>query len=269
MNVLERLLHVLALATYLGSTLALVLVFLPATSVLDDDPAAQRRVLARGLRPYNVLSVGALGVLIMSGASSLTEWKQTLGPAYARVVWPLAGKLTLTFVLTMVGTWLSFGLSILILLVVAYCASLFATRINSAGSFYVWVARALGPGAGSAAGWGLVLGYLFTGVACVDWLADALLRLAQRPPLRGYWYDRDHRRRVWMPSVRLERLAKLAFDQIRQAAAAGTPTVLIRQLDAIPRLANRLPDRCRQVLSDQRMRFVRAQPLWPGWIAPI
>jgi amino acid transporter len=65
------------------------------------------------------------------------------------------------------GAWLSFGLSLVVLLVVAYCASLFATRINSAGSFYVWVTRALGPGAGSAAGWGLVLGYLFTGVACV------------------------------------------------------------------------------------------------------
>ena len=65
------------------------------------------------------------------------------------------------------GTWLSFGLSLVVLLVVAYCASLFATRINSAGSFYVWVTRAIGPGAGSTAGWGLVLGYLFTGVACV------------------------------------------------------------------------------------------------------
>jgi amino acid transporter len=65
------------------------------------------------------------------------------------------------------GTWLSFGLSLVVLLVVAYCASLFATRINSAGSFYVWVTRALGPGAGSAAGWGLILGYLFTGIACV------------------------------------------------------------------------------------------------------
>ena len=111
MNFLARLLHLLALATYLGSTLALVLVFLPATSVLDEDPALQRRVLARGLRPYNVLSVGALGVLILSGASSLTEWKQALGPAFARLVWPLAGKLTLTFFLTMVGTWLSFGLA--------------------------------------------------------------------------------------------------------------------------------------------------------------
>ena len=65
------------------------------------------------------------------------------------------------------GAWLSFGISIIVLLIVAYCASLFATRINSAGSFYVWVTRALGPGAGSAAGWGLVLGYLFTGIACV------------------------------------------------------------------------------------------------------
>src|SRR5258708_29007142 len=65
------------------------------------------------------------------------------------------------------GAWLSFGISVLILLVVAYCAAQFATRINSAGSFYVWVTRAMGPGAGSAAGWGLVLGYLFTGIACV------------------------------------------------------------------------------------------------------
>jgi len=50
-------------------------------------------------------------VLILSGASSLTEWKRTLGPAYGRLLWPLAGKLALTFALTMVGTWLSFGLA--------------------------------------------------------------------------------------------------------------------------------------------------------------
>ena len=50
--------------------------------------------------------------------------------------------------------------------------------------------------------------------------------------------------------MRLERLVKLAFDQIRQASAT-TPAVLIRQLDAIRRLATRLPDACRQVLSEQ------------------
>jgi uncharacterized membrane protein len=90
----------------------------------------------------------------------------------------------------------------------------------------------------------------FTGVACVDWLADALLTLAERPPLEGNWYDTGSRLRVWMPPVRLERLAKLAFDQIRQASAT-TPAVLIRQLDAICRLVPRLPHDCRQTLSDQ------------------
>jgi len=43
-----------------------------------------------------------------------------------------------------------------------------------------------------------------------------------------------------MPKVRLDRLAKLAFDQIRQASTT-TPAVLIRQLEAIRRLAARLP----------------------------
>ena len=53
-----------------------------------------------------------------------------------------------------------------------------------------------------------------------------------------------------MPPVRLDRLAKLAFDQIRQASVT-TPAILIRQLEAICRLAPRLPDACRQALSDQ------------------
>jgi len=90
----------------------------------------------------------------------------------------------------------------------------------------------------------------FTGVACVDWLSDALLTLAERPPLEGNWYDSGSTLRVWMPAVRLDRLAKLAFDQIRQASTT-TPAVLIRQLEAIRRLAPRLPDACRQVLSEE------------------
>jgi uncharacterized membrane protein len=73
---------------------------------------------------------------------------------------------------------------------------------------------------------------------------------AERPPLEGNWFDIGGRLRVWMPPVRLERLVKLAFDQIRQASAT-TPAVLIRLLDAICRLALRLPEACRQVLSEQ------------------
>jgi uncharacterized membrane protein len=89
----------------------------------------------------------------------------------------------------------------------------------------------------------------FTGVACVDWLADALLVLAENP-LEGNWYDGAGELRVWMPAVKLERLIKLAFDQIRQASAT-TPAVLIRQLDMIRRLAPRMAEPARRALADQ------------------
>jgi len=110
MDAFTRWIHLLALATYLGTTLAVALVFLPAAEAVDD-PALQRRLLARGLRPYNVLSVGALGVLVISGASGLTDYKAALGANFGRLVWPLAGKLLLTFVLINVATYLSFGLA--------------------------------------------------------------------------------------------------------------------------------------------------------------
>jgi uncharacterized membrane protein len=90
----------------------------------------------------------------------------------------------------------------------------------------------------------------FTGMACVDWIGDALLVLADEPPLEGNWYDTSGTLRVWMPTVRLERLVKLAFDQIRQAAV-GTPAVLIRQLDLIRRLAPRMSGAARAALSEQ------------------
>ena len=90
----------------------------------------------------------------------------------------------------------------------------------------------------------------FTGVACVDWLADALLALAEHPPVEGNWFDESGELRVWTPAVRVDRLIKLAFDQIRQASA-GTPAVLIRQLDVARRLAPRMPAAGRSALVDQ------------------
>lgn len=110
MDAPTRWLHLLALATYFGTTLDLALVFLPATEAIDD-PALRRRVLARGLKPYNVLSVGALGVLVISGASALTDLKAMLGREFGRLLWPLGGKLALAFLLIQVGTYLSFGLA--------------------------------------------------------------------------------------------------------------------------------------------------------------
>ena len=110
MDALTRWVHLLATGAYLGSTLALAAVFLPAVAALDDA-ALQRRVLARGLRPYNVLSIGALGVLVISGASGLTDMKVALRADYGRLLWPLVGKLALAFLLINVGTYLSFGLA--------------------------------------------------------------------------------------------------------------------------------------------------------------
>jgi len=53
-----------------------------------------------------------------------------------------------------------------------------------------------------------------------------------------------------MPATRIERLVKLACDQIRQAAAS-TPAVLIRQLEVIRRLAARMPHTARRALLEQ------------------
>ena len=110
MDDLTRWVHLLGVAVYLGTTLAVALVFLPAMEAVED-PALQRRLLARGLRPYNVLSVGALGVLVISGASGLTDLKATLGREFGRLLWPLVSKLSLTFVLINVATYFSFGLA--------------------------------------------------------------------------------------------------------------------------------------------------------------
>jgi amino acid transporter len=79
------------------------------------------------------------------------------------------------------GTWVAFLVALLALLCIGYCAAQFARRMNSAGSFYVWVSKALRPSFGHAAGWGLILGYLATGMATVYGFAiygaDLLTRL--------------------------------------------------------------------------------------------
>jgi uncharacterized membrane protein len=103
-------LHVLATATYCGATLALLAILLPAAR-REVDAYAQRRLLAAWLRRYNVASVGALGVLVITGASMVTDWKAMLGPEFGRLVWRLVGKLALSFLLINLATYVSFGLA--------------------------------------------------------------------------------------------------------------------------------------------------------------
>lgn len=103
-------LHVLALVTYGGATLALLVMVLPAAKALPTA-AAQRTVLARALRVYDPLAIAALGVLVMTGAVNLTAYKEALrGDFFARLGWLLVWKLVLAFFVIMTGTYIAFGL---------------------------------------------------------------------------------------------------------------------------------------------------------------
>ncbi len=91
----------------------------------------------------------------------------------------------------------------------------------------------------------------FTGVACVDWLGDALLVLAEVPAQGGVWHDEKGKVRLHVRPLKLERLAKMALDQMRQAGV-DNPAVLVRMLDTIRRIAPRMPtDEARRALYDQ------------------
>ena len=74
-------LHLAALAIYLASCLYLVVIVFPSARGFQD-PIMQRRFLARAFRLQNPLSIGALGVLLMTGAFRLTDLKARLGPSF-------------------------------------------------------------------------------------------------------------------------------------------------------------------------------------------
>lgn len=76
-----------------------------------------------------------------------------------------AANLGLIFAMSGNGTWLSFLLGMLGLVFVSININQFASRSASPGSLYSYIAKGLGPTAGVLCGWGLVLAYLFTGMA--------------------------------------------------------------------------------------------------------
>jgi uncharacterized membrane protein len=103
-------LHVLGLVVYGGTTLALVVLLLPAAAALPA-PAARRALLARALRIYDPLAIASLGVVVMTGAVNLTAYKDALrGEFFARMGWLLVYKLALAFLVVMVGTYITFGI---------------------------------------------------------------------------------------------------------------------------------------------------------------
>ena len=110
MDAVTRWIHVLALAVYLGSTLAIALVFLPAAGNRRPRPPAP----AAGAWPPAVqrpLDRRRSACSSSRARRRLTDLKAMLGAGFGRLLWPLLGKLALTFVLIDVATYLSFGLA--------------------------------------------------------------------------------------------------------------------------------------------------------------
>jgi len=63
------------------------------------------------------------------------------------------------------GTWLSFLLGMIGLVVVSININQFARRSASPGSLYTYIVKGLGPIAGVLSGWGLLFGYMLTGMS--------------------------------------------------------------------------------------------------------
>lgn len=103
-------LHLVALIVYLGAVFGFWLVLLPAVSTLDDREH-KARLLARGLKFYNPLQIGALGILLFSGAFQLTELKAAYRETFVQQLGvALAIKLTLAFLVVLFSVYQSMGI---------------------------------------------------------------------------------------------------------------------------------------------------------------
>jgi uncharacterized membrane protein len=102
-------LHLIALIVYLGAVVGFWLMLLPAASALDKHDE-KSRFLARALKFYNPLQVGALGILLFTGAFQLTELKAAYRESFAKVIaYNLGVKLLFAFLLVIVSVYQALG----------------------------------------------------------------------------------------------------------------------------------------------------------------
>ena len=89
---------------------------------------------------------------------------ETLGQSVANVSPTLTPALAVAVVAGMAGTasWLVYVVATLALLIVGVNVGKLAKRIPSAGSFFIYVSRSLGPSYGLLAGWAMLAAYLTT-----------------------------------------------------------------------------------------------------------
>ena len=92
---------------------------------------------------------------------------ETLGQSVANVSPTLTPALAVAVVAGMAGSasWLVYVVATLALLVIGVNVGKLAKRIPSAGSFFIYVSRSLGPACGLLAGWAMLAAYLTTAMA--------------------------------------------------------------------------------------------------------
>jgi amino acid transporter len=107
---------------------------------------------------------GATTHRLRSNALGLIE---TVGQSLAAIAPTLTPVLNITVVagLAGIGSWLSYLIGTLGVVIVAASVGVLAARHREAGSFLVYVGRTFGPFTGALAGWAMISAYAFTAVA--------------------------------------------------------------------------------------------------------
>ena len=101
--------HVIALIVYVGAVVGFWLMLLPSAAILDKHED-RVRFLARGLKFYNPLQVGALGIILFSGAFQLTDLKAAYRETFIqRLAFNLAIKLLFAFLLVLFSVYQALG----------------------------------------------------------------------------------------------------------------------------------------------------------------
>src|SRR5215831_3352601 len=95
------------------------------------------------------------------------SFTETIGQSIANVAPTLTPALNISVVVALAGTgaWLSYVIATVGLFFVASNIGVLARRHPLAGSYFVYIGRALGPLAGMLAGWSMSAAYLFTAIA--------------------------------------------------------------------------------------------------------
>ena len=135
----------------------------PATTTASPVPAIGRAASGPGLKTNHLSFIEvvaqSIGVIAPSGTPGLV----------IPVVFATAGN----------GTWLAYAFATIALLIVSLQINVFATRVATPGSLYVYAGHGLGRLAGVFSGWALLIGYVFTAAAVIDGTVSTSLAVFQ------------------------------------------------------------------------------------------